>query len=116
MALQLVTVAMLAMHLGALALAAGSRWGGRAVLPVNIATASAVVLHQVPSAVHGYWWSDGQLVALTLFELAALLLAALAWRGRPAALAASYVPFALNGLACAAAVALAFTFRISRLI
>ena len=115
-ALQLVTAAMLAAHLGALVVAAGSRWGDRAVLLVNIATASAVVLYQAPSAVHGSFWNDGQLLALTLFELATLLLAALAWRGRRAALIASYVSFAVNGLACAAAVAFAFTFRMSRLI
>jgi len=114
--LTVVTLAILAVHLGVAAawLLRGRRIGP--VLALNAAAALAILALLGASSQASAYGIDWQVVALAGFEVAVLAAAALAWRGVRAGQAASWVAFALHVLASMGAVAFALLFRIDRLI
>lgn len=114
--LTIVTLAILAAHLGVVAAWAtrGRRMGP--ILGLNVAAALAILALLCAHPQAFAYGIDWQVVGLAGFEFAVLVAAALAWRGVRAGEAASWAAFALHLSASMGAVAFALLFRMDRLI
>jgi len=113
--LKLASLAMLASCIGVLFWAFALRRGMVPILLVNMLTASLVLAYQAPRLFITIRTGDVPVIALIVFELSTLTLAALALGGTRVFLFASMAAFAVNGLAGLAAAIFAFSFRMTRL-
>lgn len=112
---KLVTVALLALHVGALALAAARRTQS----PVRWLVGADAVVVLAWMAFHPTAFQspiDWPVVALAVFEALVVVAAAMALLGVRGASAAVWLAFTLHTVASGFAVAFALTFKITRLI